>query len=113
MTKLGKVLATVINGGTINRAEHPIWHIGRTRDLEKMSSGKALAVHSSQLAVYGWQLAVSSWGLGACSSLMAALGSLMAALDETYGTHETNGDHMTSLLNRKPATTTHNRAANR
>jgi len=52
MTKLGKLLTAVIDGGAINRAEHPIGHIGRTRDLQKVSArdaGEGFAVHSSRL----------------------------------------------------------------
>ena len=115
MTKLGKVLAAVIDSGTINRAEHPIWHIGRTRDLEKMSSGEALAVHGWRFTVCGWrfavcswrfavgglQLAVCSWRLGVASSSFMA--DLWGGSDGTYRTNETNGNHMTSLLNKKPA----------
>ena len=85
MTKMRKLLATVIDGGTINRPEHPIGHIGRTRDLEKMSAGEAFAVHGEGFAVCRLQLAVRS------------------GLDGTHGTNGTNGNHMTSLLNRKPA----------
>jgi len=66
MTKPGKLLATVIDGGTINRAEYSVRHIGRTRDLEKVSAreaGVGFAVHGSQLAVGG--------GLfGGCSGLV-------------------------------------------
>jgi len=57
MTKLGKLLTTMIDGGTINRAEYPIGHIGRTRDLEKVSAreaGEGLAVHGLRLAVGGY-----------------------------------------------------------
>jgi hypothetical protein len=56
MTKLGKLLTSVIDGGTINRPKDPIGHVGRTRDLEKVSAGEAgegFAVHSSQFAVGG------------------------------------------------------------
>jgi hypothetical protein len=54
MTKLGKLLATMIDGGTINRAEYPIGHIRRTRDLEKVSAREA----GEGLAVHGWQFTV-------------------------------------------------------
>jgi hypothetical protein len=63
MTKLGKLLATVIDGGTINRAEYPIGHIGRTRDLEKVSAreaGEGFAVHSSQFTVHSSQFTIRS-----------------------------------------------------
>ncbi|HTD17100.1 MAG TPA: hypothetical protein VK673_18090 [Chthoniobacterales bacterium] len=69
MTKLRKLLATMIDGGTINRAEHAIGHIARTRDLEKMSArdaGEGFAVHSSRLlgegfAVHSSQFTVRGW----------------------------------------------------
>ena len=64
MTKLGKLMAAMIDGGTINRAEYPIGHIGRTRDLEKMSSGEALAVHGWRLAVHSLQFTVRGWRSG-------------------------------------------------
>jgi hypothetical protein len=53
MTKLGKLLATVIDGGTINRAKDPIGHVGRTRDLEKVSAREAVTVHGGLLTVDG------------------------------------------------------------
>ena len=64
MTKLGKFLATMIDRGAINRAEHPIGHIGRARDLEKMSArdaGEGFAVHDSQFTVRGYRLGVVVW----------------------------------------------------
>jgi hypothetical protein len=102
MTKLGKLLATVIDSGTINRAEYPIGHIGRTRDLEKVSAreaGEGLAVHSSQFTVHNSRFAVGGLRLGVgCSSFMADQSSRS---NGPYGTNRTNGNHMTSLLNRK------------
>ena len=74
MPELGKLLATVVDGGTINRAEHPIRHIGRTRDLEKMSPGEmggGFAVHNSLFSVSGLR------------ALMARL-SLMADLAASF-----------------------------
>ena len=74
MTKLGKLPAAVIDGGAINRPEHPVRHIGRTRDLEKMSSGEMggeFAVHSSLFSVSGLR------------ALMARL-SLMADLAVSF-----------------------------
>jgi hypothetical protein len=58
MTKLGKLLTSVIDGGTINRAKDPIGYVGRTRDLEKVSAREAFAVHGGVLEVSGLQLAV-------------------------------------------------------
>ncbi|HEX6566020.1 MAG TPA: hypothetical protein VF020_17150 [Chthoniobacterales bacterium] len=77
MTKLGKLVATVIDGGTINRAKDPIGYVGRTRNLEKVFAGEAgegLAVHSSRLAVV-WRFWLVCWD-----------GS-----DGTYRTNGTNG----------------------
>lgn len=101
MTKLGKLLATVIDGGTINRAKDPIGHVGRTRDLEKVSAreaGEGFAVQSSRFAVHGSQFAVGGLRLVGCSSFMAGQSGRSGG---PYGTNRTNGNYMTRLLNRK------------
>ncbi|HYZ74171.1 MAG TPA: hypothetical protein VE641_13915 [Chthoniobacterales bacterium] len=66
MTKLRKLLTAVIDGRTVNRAEHSVGHIGRTRDLEKMSAreaGEGFAVHSSQFTVHNLRWFAVSGGL--------------------------------------------------
>ena len=64
MTELGKLLTTVINGRPIDGADHAIRHIGRTRDLKKVSAGEVLAVHGGVLAVaVGGSVRVARMGL--------------------------------------------------
>ena len=53
MTKMRKLLATVIDGGTINRPEHPIGHIGRSGNLQEMPAAMARRGVFHRRA-YGW-----------------------------------------------------------
>lgn len=64
MTKLGKLLTSVIDGGAINRPKDAIGHVGRTRDLEKVSAreaGEGFAVHSSRLVVACSSVRCGGW----------------------------------------------------
>ena len=84
MTKLGKLLATVIDSGTINRAEYPIGHIGRTRDLEKVSAretGEGFAVHSSQFTVHSSRFTVRSSRFTIRSGLFVVYGGPIESLE--------------------------------
>ena len=96
MTKLGKILAPVINRGTINGAEYPIRDIGRSWDLEKMASGEAFAVHGGGVSNGWWFRRRSRTGYrGGWDGIR-----LRQAYGAT-GPNGTNGTYMTRLLNKK------------
>ena len=83
MTKLGKLLTTMIDGGTINRAEYPIGHIGRTGDLEKVSAreaGEGFAVHSSRFTVHRSQFAVCGGWFAVRGGLFVVYGGSIESL---------------------------------